>query len=66
MDKPSLVLPMSPMRAAGKVPVFEIKELPKLEKQSLPSISKALPSLKKMSKELPKLEKQSLPPISKD
>ena len=66
MDKPSLVLPMSPMRAAGKVPVFEIKELPKLEKQSLPSISKALPNLKKMSKELPKLEKQSLPsaPIS--
>ena len=66
MDKPSLVLPMSPMRAAGKVPVFEIKELPKLEKQSLPPISKALPSLKKMSKELPKLEKQTLPsaPIS--
>jgi len=66
MDKPSLVLPMSPMRAAGKVPVFEIKELSKLEKQSLPPISKALPSLKKMSKELPKLEKQSLPsaPIS--
>ena len=66
MDKPSLVLPMSPMRAAGKVPVFEIKELSKLEKQSLPPISKALPSLKKMSKELPKLEKQTLPsaPIS--
>ena len=45
------------------------KELPKLEKQTLPPApisSKPLPSLKKMSKELPKLEKQTLPsaPIS--